>query len=224
MSQPEEPTILEYARFHDLVTDHLAQDPLKEVLSHEPGIGLSMEDSDDLFSISADNASVKPERLTIPIEALSYLASVVEMGSGSDIIESRIRQRRHWIRHLKVELPLLRSDPELDLQGSGGSWQMDLQNEPFPREKMDGEYDDGLFWPSMKENAVANSIASERPSFPAECLKYLQGILEYGREDTNAYHFEADSKASRRASDLFLCPMAPSDSFRKSFRTRSHLY
>ena len=180
MSQEFEPSMLEYARFYGLTRNYLEDDPLQHLAApHDIYPGL--EDNDDLFQIRADAVKIPDERLTIDEDAASLLSSVLALAqqppsrNGDDYeIDTRKVQR------MKVEVPLLRTDPEVDLLHFAQKIVPDLANEFLPLETVDEEADEGLDWPSWCHNLpeeLTRKLKAEKLDVTNDALVALQEAL-----------------------------------------------
>ena len=182
MSQYEEPfgepSILEYARFHGLSIDHRAIHPLQYIID-TPSLP-DVQDPPELFEIDASCGTLAPERLSISKEAAALLSSIRGTQSEDHVFDESVLPDTHRVRNLKMEIPLLRTDPELDLRDFQARVIPDLAAEHLPLEKVDEELDEGLTWPLSYEDLyqqVKEESESEKPMFSKEALLYLQSIL-----------------------------------------------
>ncbi len=185
MSGQGEPSIIEYARFYDLIRDHLEDDPLQQLTA--PHDFLSDLEDGDLFQIRAENVKIPDERLTIDEGAASLLSSISALAQqppsrhGEDYeIDTRKVQR------MKQELPLLRSDPELDQLRFAPKIVPDLEHEFLPLETVDEEADEGLEWPTScydLPDQLHRKVKAEKLEVSNDALLFLQEALNFGLQD-----------------------------------------
>ncbi|MCJ1423041.1 hypothetical protein MMC29_000922 [Sticta canariensis] len=185
MSPDSEPSLLEYARRHGLAHNHRATNPLAN-----PGHmddNRFFEDLPDDFPLDDFNARLSRESLSFGKDAMSVLASVRETGSSLDGewggVDVDVDVRR-W-RKLKQELPLVRTDPELDMVEFRRGMVPDLKNEVLPMEAIDEEADEGFTWPSKYHGLIdefAKSFESETLAVSSQALLYLRDALRLSSE------------------------------------------
>lgn len=211
MSQYVEPPIIDYARFYDLVQDHLQVDPLQG-LSLPENLGSSpsfFDDLPELFDILLKDVKVPEERLEVDADAASLLSSIVEslkhLPSHSVDEDSDIDRRR--VRRMKHELPLLRSDHEIDVSHFAPPVVPDLENEFLPLETVDVEEDEGFEWPASYY-ALPDEFAKKSNSEKIEASKddylYLQSTLKLNLEGVEHGTFEVDDLLPRSVSPVHL--------------------
>ena len=185
MSQGNEPSIIDYARFHDLIRDHLQVNPL-ENLTAPHDIRSEFEDNENLFQIRADCVTVPDERLTADLDTASLLSSVFALAQnppsrnddtdGFDI---------HKFRRMKLEIPLLRTDPEIDvLRFVPPQIVPDLKNEFLPLETVDEEADEGFEFPTRYHNLPDEHTRKLK----AEKLEVTRDALAFLHEALNSHH------------------------------------
>ena len=85
-------------------------------------------------------------------------------------------------RRLKQEIPILRTDNELDMLGFGSAMQIDTNNPRIPLEFIDDESDSGLDWPpnshALPEQWNAR-VRQEKLGVPRDILLYIQDATRY---------------------------------------------
>ena len=182
MSQDNEPSILEYARFYGLTRDHLEDDPLQQLADFHAD-PLDLEDNPDLFSIREDTVKVPAERLTFDEGAATFLSSVLALAHQpppqSDVDDEI---DIHRFQRMKLEVPLLRSDPEVDLMRFKAPIIPDLEHEFLPLETVDEEADEGLTWPTWYDDLAREferKIETEKLQVDKDALLFLQETLNY---------------------------------------------
>ena len=192
-SQEIEPSLREYARFYGLTRDHLDPHPLKVI----PGLIDLWQDLGDLsslFDIDTNDLSLPTERIAIGIEAASFLAAATSLQSKqTPRFDEDASIRTHHVRDLKFELPLLRTDHELDVLRFKQRAQPDLDHEFLPIETVDVETDEGLAWPSRFSslpNDYWNRALSEKVTISSDMLLYLRQTLQWHTEGGEHKSFE----------------------------------
>lgn len=203
MSQSDEvvvePSILEYARYHGLTIDHCAIHPLQSIADTR-----SLPDTQDspkLFEIDASCGSLAPERLSVSKEAAALLSSIRETPPGDCEFDVSLLTNPRRVRNLKMEIPLLLTDPALDLRDFREQAIPDLAAEHLPLEKVDEELDEGLTWPLRYENLYRQAIEkseSEKPTYSRETLLYLQNTLSSHQGHDGSWSLEDMLESSSR--------------------------
>lgn len=115
--------LVEYARLHGLTTNYLTHNPLDSDLV--PPLPASwqadLEDPEGPVNIGlpvcldALNGYTDHERLDIDRDSADLLASAIKLGQDDDFLDGWVDEQANRFKYLKVEEPILRSDPELDL-------------------------------------------------------------------------------------------------------------
>ena len=185
MSQTAEPSLLEYARFYGLATDHRAIDPLKDLIATEPL--LRYDEPSELFQIDAISCSPMPERLTVGKEAANLLSSIRSFQGDLPQFDEELLPDVHRLRNLKLEEPLLRTDHEFDMHNLFTQIVPDLENEVahLPLERIDDELDEGLEWPKscyeLSKLHNVNSV-SEKLVIHKDTITFLQSTMNVSEE------------------------------------------
>ena len=201
MSQEEDPSILDYARFYGLISDHLEPHPLRRIAAGDTSHSLELDDDDDDDGLLPPNfpaCGLPQERLTVDAGAAVMLSSVAALakvppGRDNEVINT------HRIKDLKLELPLLRSDHEVDMLNFGHQVLPDLEHEFLPLEAVNEEADEGLTWPStcyQLPRKFANKSMSEKLCVSSNALAYLQETLNFHSDGHDG--FEYDDQAYRK--------------------------
>ena len=181
MSQLTDPPLSDYARFYSLATNHLEVDPLAGLVIPE-NAHAELEDGPNLFTILDENAQVAEEKLHIGRDEALLLSSLNRRLDSSLSFEGIDLDPRR-IQKMKLELPLLRTDHESDMQDFARPIIPDLSNEHLPLEILDEEADEGLSWPS-KYLSLADmyfeNCKAEKLDISAEMLEYMRDILSLG--------------------------------------------
>ena len=150
-----ESSVLEYALFHGLIRDHKEEDPL--AISPLPTItaGQHSDDEDDLNRIFGSHAPTPVDRPHADIDALSLLYFCTEsfavdvQGHSKEYLPTL-----HRVRDLKLELPLLRTDHEMDMRTFETRLAPHLDEEYLLLDTVDEEAGEGLEVPQRYYNAL----------------------------------------------------------------------
>ena len=207
MSHHAEPPIIDYARFYGLVEDHLQLDPLQALASPE-NLGSPrsfLDDPPELFHIDLDNAKVPQERLEVDADAASFLSIVESLKHSRSHSDEDLGIDRRRVRRMKHELPLLRSDHDIDVLRFAAPIVPDLENEFLPLETVDVEEDEGLEWPSSYyalPDEFDKKSRSETIEASKDDLLYLQETLKFNLEGVEHGAFEVDDLPYKRVSPL----------------------
>lgn len=204
MSQESEPTILEYARFHGLACDYLIKDPLADLKQPDDFVHQFEGTLEDL-----DNGELSDghsdENISFGEETISLLASIAVPAEQSLRFDDDGDIDPHRFRKIKQELPMLRTDHELDMRSFATQIVPDLKHEFLPLEMVDEEADEGLKWPvkffALPEDFV-KKIQSEKLQVPVDILVYLKNTLKSDNEDEKFEFKDDEALTYRRVRDL----------------------
>ena len=204
MSQDFDPPIIDYARFHGLACDHRQLSPLRGLTPPE-NLRFSLDDPPELVHIDLSNVKVPEERLAMDAGAASLLSSIAESAKQSPSHSDQdLGIDTHRVRNIKHELPLLRSDHELDILQFAAPIIPDLQNEFLPFETVDIEEDEAFEWPSsyytLPDEATKRS-ESEKLEVSKDDLLFLQHTLKPQFESVEHEAFEVDDLPYKRVYD-----------------------
>ncbi|MCJ1399854.1 hypothetical protein MMC11_003057 [Xylographa trunciseda] len=211
----KEPSILEYARFHDLTVNYRESNPLS-ILSEALPAPLRIDES-GLVEITKDLRTIASERLEFGKGAVIYLASIINASSYLPRAYNDLLPKNHRIRDLKLEPPLLQSDHELDMQQFGARVVPDLKKEHLPLERVNDERDEGLGWPSSYAELPAKVSARslvEKLSISKDVLLYLRDTLQWQQVGQEQPRYDSEIKQYRRNTNRDpitppLLPMSP---------------
>lgn len=191
MSQDEEPSIIDYARFYGLIRDHLEDHPLQGLAAPHDFLS-QLDDTAYLFQIRSGCIKVPEERLVVDAGTASFLEEIAGLAKYvPSQLENGIDVRR--VRRMKHELPLLRTDHEVDLLRFAPRILPDLEHEFLPFETIDEEADEGFNWPMRCHELPAEydrKVKAERLVFPKEGLIELQETLRSSLEGGDHGVFE----------------------------------
>jgi hypothetical protein len=161
--EDEELSALEYARRYGLCKAYDSEKP-------ETGSLYSLiddtfdQDPWDSFDESVTNAvrGLTRERLAVNKDAILFLKAVREL---TDVPAQDLLMTDRWKGKLglKLELPLLRTDNELDLMNFGSAAIPDFGTLNIPTEIVKEENDEGLQWPAKYF------------AYPAQCDERVKG-------------------------------------------------
>ncbi|OBT88292.1 hypothetical protein VE02_03427 [Pseudogymnoascus sp. 03VT05] len=215
--EDEEDPIVEYARFHGLSIDPL-QDPSPlshiESLLHTYKNGV-LDDS-HLSQINYQPILPTDERLTIGKGAKILLAGANGVFLDQNIIDkitaaASVRPRR---QKLKLELPLLKTDPDVDIEAFRQRQDPCISGENFIYEPLDIEKDEGLQWPSRfanLPNSLTKDCSVEKITVTRDTMVYLQSVLKENWSKEDAKYLLASQYPYRRnpALDPVTPPLSP---------------
>lgn len=188
---------LAYARHYGLTTCYKTVNPFKAVEYPSPSItkaDLNDPDSvptiDEILYKHAFLQLNEPERLNIDRDTAVFLASVFSLEKTGEPLESLLHSNTPlYSRNLKIEEPVLTSDPELDL------WRLRRLNAAIVSSKgmeafeLDDEKGEGFGWSIEEKRAHTETeelIASEKLDIDVELLTYLKDeILVFCKVTTN---------------------------------------
>ncbi|KAF2829366.1 hypothetical protein CC86DRAFT_346064 [Ophiobolus disseminans] len=206
--EEEEPSALDYARQHALCKPYYNEQPLAGNLPTPPRDDFDQDPWDE--STTNTIHTLTKERLTVNKDAVLLLKTVHEFRDepSSEIL---IPPPRRCARELKQELPVLRTDNELDMLSFGCTDMPDLTQLRIPFEVVNVENDEGFDWPAKYFSYPTQceaQIKAEKLAVSRNVLVYLQeairdsyapGDLEKLREEQLGYK-PADS-LTRNGSD-----------------------
>lgn len=179
MSQKEEPSLLDYARFHELAIDHRAIDLFELVppLIENHGIDLDNAPTASRFTLH-DNVEYS-EKIQSSKAVLEFLASVLKPPPKP--LWDAYLPDRYRIQHMRQELPLLGTDNELDLREFGRKRILpDLSEVELTPCKTDEEKDGGLTWPARYHDLYDTLLArvgSEKLDTTRKALQLVQSSM-----------------------------------------------
>jgi len=190
MSEPPEPTIIEYARFYGLIKDYRTLNPLTLIPKSDFG-PTSLEEYNERANIESLQASFANEKLTISRDAaklLSACTTAPDIGAWDNDELLGVRQNAY---KEKVEVPILLTDLELDMQQFGRRIEPDLAGFNLPYERIDEEHDEGFTWPDeyyTRREELDSTCMGEKIEATRDVFNYLQSAL---KDD----YTDADGKA-----------------------------
>jgi hypothetical protein len=186
LSQPssvveDEFTPLEYARLNGLCEDFTSHDPLELFASpaKPESFVQDLKDPEGVFRLDPLIPYFLPERLEIPEDAKIFIQSALILPQNQ-FLETMPAEKSHS-KHLKLEVPLLSTDNELDVLHFGRLVFPDLENVAYPRENVDIEKDEGLEWPSVAYNfsqSFQREIECKKLEVDDSATKYLLSVVQ----------------------------------------------
>ncbi|KAK2794429.1 hypothetical protein FQN51_000872 [Onygenales sp. PD_10] len=159
MSLPSEPSILEYARFHN-VANNKSPDPLSFIPTYSGDIQASLcnpvnTQDIDLCAIRHEMQIRTREKLDVSRSSAALLSSISKLehkpgpyaSSKYNYDEEEYLPNLHRARNLKCDLPMLKTDHELDMRSFRQSTSLDCMEMDLPLETVSDERDEGLALP-----------------------------------------------------------------------------
>jgi len=187
-----EPSPLEYARLKGLARNHLEEGYYEiEDLQNNAIAGL-LGDSHLPQFILGDELKVQ-ERMSILKEGASLYASITQQRSQEIIDSLTVPMMESLSRHgrMKLELPLLRSDHQLECDqfGRREGFEVHLQQVKLPLEAVDLEKSQGLSWPARFwkiGDCILEELKAEKVGVSKSTVKVLQDSLNpiWTKEDS----------------------------------------
>ncbi|KAI9723955.1 MAG: hypothetical protein M1812_000673 [Candelaria pacifica] len=167
-----EPSILEYARFHRLARDHRALHPLSSsgMPTSSQNLMIDLGDPDDAPDVFLNPTSFENERLSFGKDEAMFLRSLMAEPDKPALFESSPLDHKRYQRR-KLELPILKTDHELDVRNFGRRITPDFGSLNLPFEKVVEENDEGLTWPKSTYRLPKELLSNEE-----------KGKLQYSRD------------------------------------------
>ena len=199
MSEALEPSLTEYARFYGLAVNHLEVDPLVDL----PALGdlhIELEDGPQLFKIDHTNGKVPEEKLAIGKDEALLLGSLKAASEHTLSFEGIVLDP-HRVRNMKLELPMLRTDHEANMQDFARPVLPDLAREHLPLEIVDDEADEGLSWPSECASLPDVHYAkckAEKLVVSLDILDHMRDVWYHDRAAVENLSFELEELPRRK--------------------------
>jgi len=190
-----EPSIIEYARSQGICVDYTTE-PLHFVSIEVPEIDKINRDfcnPSDAVVRSITQALTR-ERLTINRDGALFLKSTYSL-QEAPIFDAFATDRRRWMLNVKLELPILTSDYELDSLSFGSRALPDFRKLQIPSEATAEQSDEGFEWPMNYLDYPAQcdaNVKAEKLSVSKNALVYLQNTLKdlWVQEDGESIVYE----------------------------------
>ena len=199
MSQALEPSLIDYARFYGLAVNHLEVDPLVD-LPALTDLHIGLEDGPQLFKIDDTNGKAPEERVAIGRDEALLLGSLNAPSVHTLSFEGIVLDH-HRVRNMKLELPMLRTDHEADMQDFARPILPDLAHEHLPLEIVDDEADEGLSWPSecaTLPDRYQAKCKAEKLDVSPDILGYVRDVLYHDRAAVEDRSFELEELPRRK--------------------------
>lgn len=168
---------IDYARFYGLSVDYTTEKPDIAAICGRFRETFDQDLQDPPYELIANAVrGLTKERLAVSRDAALLLKEVQTTPEASviDLIEP---ERRKRISDWKLELPILRTDDELDMLEFGHNAIPKFGNLKIPAEVTSKENDDGFEWPSKYSEFSAKfeeQARTEKLAVTKEALIYLQ--------------------------------------------------
>lgn len=199
MSQALEPSLIDYARFYGLAVNHLEVDPLVD-LSALGDVHIGLEDGPQLFKIDDTSGKVPEERLAIGRDEALLLGSLKAPSVHTLSFEGIVLDH-HRVRNMKLELPMLRSDHEADMQDFARPILPDLAHDHLPLEIVDDEADEGLSWPSecaTLPHKYHAKCKAEKLDISPDILDHVRDVLYHDSATVEDPSYELEELPRRK--------------------------
>jgi hypothetical protein len=173
LSEPELP-VLEYARLHGLCTNYTLEQPCYGDIPI-PSVDVLEKDVD--FPVQGSVQEFLHERLTVKKDEALLLKEVLSTRDESCMDDGEPYSSWKRTSALKLELPLLRTDNELDLLGFGSTKIPNVADAHIPIESIEEENDEGLQWPFQYldfPGRIFKGIEKEKIQVSKEAFVMLQ--------------------------------------------------
>ncbi|KAI9709526.1 MAG: hypothetical protein M1820_003286 [Bogoriella megaspora] len=175
---------LEYARFYGLSRDLSKENALKEACLHIQPVHKtqSLCDLANDSMLIDEEAFIHPkEKITLDRDAVAYLQWISLLPQKALSTEQYLQGRRQYYSQLRLELPLLKTDHELDIRALQPAHPLDVvYEENLPPEELNNESDESLHWSVIHYELPAlygSQIKGEKISVARESLLYLQSSI-----------------------------------------------
>lgn len=184
-----ETPILEYARNHGLCQDYLSRHPLEpsSLPSPIPEDGSDLIAFDKLPELELPSSAIPEDKWTLNQGGAAYLQLIHQL--PKETLPYDFPTQRQTFRKMKMESPLLRTDPELDMRQLFATRPNKLDTRSLASEPFEPVISDGaLQWPLSDSSLLSRiDLASRSETLQAsfEQMLYLRDIM-------NAVCTEAD--------------------------------
>ncbi|OAG10236.1 uncharacterized protein CC84DRAFT_1138602 [Paraphaeosphaeria sporulosa] len=177
-----EPTVLEYARFHGLCSDFTHELPqcYNNVSISDETFDRDLQDPKDVLALTNPADELKRERFAVTKEAAMILKSAISLAAAPHDLPLLANEKMR-ILNLKLEVPILRTDNELDLLEFGSAVMPSFDDLKIPLVPIDEENEEGLEWPSRYSGYPAqctDRAKSEKLGVSRETLLHLQNAIK----------------------------------------------
>jgi hypothetical protein len=206
VEEEEEPTVLDYAREQGICIDYTTDLPRLVQLSLKDAIDQDLRDlfEDELTNAATAAAELTNQRLTVTKDVALLLKSVLTLREPltDDVF---VTDGRQCILDMKQELPVLRTDAELDMLHFGTRVEPDFRDlgARLPSEDLDEENDEGFEWPAKYFAYPAQcdaKIKSEKLGVTRDVLTLLQSVVKDDFTPEDDEKIKAEMLESKRVS------------------------
>jgi hypothetical protein len=204
-SDDEEPSPLDYARHHELCQPYY-EEPIycdNLPLVTRDIFDRDLRDPSNESIINSVNALIK-ERLTLSRDAM-LLLKAMHHPEELPPIEVSTKDRHRWMLDLKQELPILRTDTELDLLSFGDASIPDLRYVNIPSEIIHNDSDEGFEWPAKYmayPSQCEAKIKAEKLVVSRDVLMHLQDTIRDSFTSQDLAKIENESMRYRSVGEI----------------------
>ena len=187
-----EPNLLEYARSFGLASDHLAVDPLDPsyILQSRADFNVLCEHDEDLLHINCSRKFRFFEKLSAGLDAARLLSSVQRLSQHEDDNDdNEPLPRDNRAGASRLEVPVLKTDNELDVLQFTGRASQDIFNITAWHTDSEDWQDDATTWPPSAFNLARQLDAEsseEKLVVPKDVLYFIQAIVRTLPKDDGA--------------------------------------
>ncbi|KAF3043972.1 hypothetical protein E8E12_002913 [Didymella heteroderae] len=212
------PSVLEYAREQGICVDYTTELPrlLDICLSLKDTLDQDLRDSFEHEITNATTAAheLTKERLALNKEAalLLKIGLTLREPPNDDLLTADARQTRN----LKLELPILQTDAELDMLNFGTRIDPDFKDlrTRLPSEDLDEENDEGFGWPAKYSAYPLQcdaKIKSEKLAMTRDALTLLQDAVkdDFSTQDREELMVEETKRKSHLVPRHLTPPLLP---------------
>src|SRR5436190_9455489 len=188
----EQPSILEYARFYGIAIDHEACNPVDCIpVGDVEDIDVSLGDPIDGPHLDLPSASsltqLEKEKLSISRNGGIFLFSASKppaiLHDESEKSWDECLPDRHRIKNMMQDVPIVKSDHELDMRLFQSRISLESLELDLPLEIIEDENDEGLGFPSNFweiPRQVQERVKREKLDCTREVLMFIQQIRDPG--------------------------------------------
>ncbi|KAL8731580.1 MAG: hypothetical protein Q9166_003268 [cf. Caloplaca sp. 2 TL-2023] len=194
------------------ICDHLAVNPLR-LIPPPDDAPLQLDYEAAWLQLNPSLVIPQQERFTAVKEASALLAVTDPKRYEDCEFEGSGLIPIHRIRNLKVEVPTLRTDHEVDMLNFIHHIEPNLADEFIPYEKVDDEQDEGLGWPSYCHEwseMYFQKAQNERLEVARDVIAYMKAVLDAGPQNEEpTFEYEWPVHRRNRARDPVTPPLLP---------------
>jgi hypothetical protein len=197
----QEPSMLTWARAQGICVNYKTE-LLHAGKLHAPpsdDYDQHLQDPSDTTIANAVSALIK-ERLTVNTDAALLLKATHSLQEAT-VTDAPTIDSWKRIRDLKHELPVLRSDHDLDLLNFGNIAVPDFRDLQIPSDTVVQDNDEGFEWPTKYSIFPAQcdaQVKAEKLAISREVLVYLQDTIRDAYVPEDGIGVEAESSIRRQ--------------------------